>query len=56
MDALEVKEFELDEGEASVDKIIQSVPAENSTPNLFSRWSQASNDLEFEFDQILNLQ
>ena len=54
MEALEVKK--LYSNMASLEKIIQNLPPENSTSNFFSRWSQASDDLEFEFDQILNFQ
>ena len=56
MEALEVKKLSLNKSKALIEKIIQNVPAENSTSSLFSRWSQASDDLEFEFDEILNLQ
>ena len=37
------------------DKIIQNVPAENSTSNFCSNLSQASYTLQLEFDQLLNL-
>ena len=56
MEALDPKELPDNGSWTQIDKIIQNVPAENSTTNLFSRWSQASDDLEFEFDDMLNLQ
>lgn len=56
MEALEVKLIDTNESGALLDKIIQNVPAENSTQNFFFHRIQASNDLEFEFDEMLNLQ
>ena len=55
-EALEVKELSRDQSKALLEKIIQNVPAENSNSNLFFCWSQASNDLQLEFDEMLNLQ
>ena len=37
------------------DRIIQNVPAENSTSNFSTNLSQASDTLRLEFDQLLNL-
>ena len=58
-EALDPKELDVeragDENEALLDEIIRNLPAENSTSNLFSHWNQASGDLEFEFDDLLNL-
>ena len=54
--------FELDSNhtkskkEALFNEILQNLPEENSTSNLFVGWNQASNTLEFEFDELLNLQ
>ena len=56
MAALVFEFFRHDESAALFDKIIQNVPAENSTSNLLSHWIQASDDLEFEFDGLLDLQ
>ena len=55
MKALEPKQLNDEESKALLDRIIQNLPAENSTSNLFSHWNQASGDLEFEFDDLLNL-
>ena len=38
------------------EEIIQNLPAEKSTSNIFITFSQASGTLQFEFDQLLNLQ
>ena len=52
MEALDPKELPDNGSWTQIDKIIQNVPAENSTSNLFTPWSQASNDLQFEFDNL----
>ena len=59
MEALELAlELEWKGGESKtlLEKLIQNAPAENSTSNLFTHWSQAFDDLEFEFDAMLNLE
>ena len=53
---LEEEYLQIEQKVAVFDEIVHNVPAENSTSNIFSRWSQASDDLEFEFDRMLNLQ
>ena len=56
MKALEVKELDSYQIKAIMNEIIRNVPAENSIPNLFSHWRLASDDLELEFDEMMNLQ
>ena len=40
---------------ALMDEIIQNLPDENSTSNILASWTQASDTLHLEFDQLLNL-
>ena len=37
-------------------EILANVPAENSTTNLFESWTEASDPLQYEFDQLLSLE
>ena len=53
---LDEEYLQTEQKNAVFDEIVQNVPAEYSTSNLFSRWNQASDDLEFEFDHMLNLE
>ena len=45
-----------DRKQALFDSILQSVPTGRSASNLVARRSQASDTLELEFDELLNLQ
>ena len=59
MEALELAlELEWKGGESKtlLEKLIQNAPAENSTSNLFTHWGQAIDDLEFQLDDMLNLE
>ena len=56
MEALEAKYISKDDSKILLEKIIENIPAEDSTSNLFSHWNQASNDQELEFDNLLDLQ
>ena len=52
----ELKDFKSEQKEYLFDVILQNLPAKNSTPNFCTNLRQASDTLEFEFDQLLNLQ
>ena len=43
-----------DKSKALLDKIIQNLSAENSASSIFTPWTQASDDLEFQFDDMLD--
>ena len=55
MEALEPKEINKNKSKALLDNVIQNVPAENLASTIFSYWTQASDDLEFQFNDMLNL-
>ena len=56
MEALEPKELTKYESRNILWEIRRNAPAENSNFNLFTHWSQAADDLEFEFENMLDLQ
>ena len=55
IEALKPQDFGVEKSKALLEKTIQNVPAENSTSSLFTHWTQAFDDLEFQFDDMLNL-
>ena len=53
---LEEEDLSLDQKAAIFNEIAQNIPAENSTLKFFTDSSYASETLQNEFDQLLNLQ
>ena len=48
--------FGTEQTKAVFDEILDKLPAENSATSFCTNLNQTSNTLQFEFDQLLNLQ